>query len=114
MVIAQGDVVWANLRKPIGSEPGFDRPVVVVQSNAFNQSKINTVVCIPLTGVLKWARSPSAVLLKSRVTGLNRDSVAQTHMIVTLDRSQLGERVGRVADQQLHQLFVALDVALGR
>jgi mRNA interferase MazF len=114
MVIAQGDVVWASLREPIGSEPGYDRPVVILQCNAFNQSKINTAVCIPLTSALKWARSPSAVLLNSRATGLDQDSVAQAHMIVTLDRAQLGERVGRVSDQQLGQLFGALDATLGR
>ena len=58
MVITQGDVCWADLPDPTGSGPGFRRPVVVVQGDAFNRSRIATVVCVPLTSNLRWADAP--------------------------------------------------------
>ena len=70
MVISQGEVWWANLAEPVGSAPGFRRPVVIVQSDSFNRSKISTVVCVPLTSNLHWADAPGNVLLTSAVTGL--------------------------------------------
>ncbi len=86
MVIAQGDVCWADMSAPVGSEPGFRRPVVVVQGDAFNRSRIATVVCVPLTSNLKWADAPGNVLLPARSTRLSKDSVANVSQIVTLDR----------------------------
>ena len=76
MVITQGDVWWADLGEPAGSEPGFRRPVLVVQGDAFNRSRIATVVCVVLTSQLKWADAPGNVLLSARATGLPKDSVA--------------------------------------
>ncbi len=114
MVIAQGDVCWAELPEPIGSGPGFRRPVVVVQGEAFNRSRIGTVVCVPLTSNLKWAEAPGNLLFKARATGLSKDSVANVSLIVALDRSQLRERVGRVSRRQLELLFAGLDLVLGR
>jgi len=70
MVISQGDVWWADLPDPIGSGPGFRRPVVVVQGDSLNRSKISTVVCVPLTGNLKWENAPGNVKLSERATGL--------------------------------------------
>jgi len=114
VVIAQGDVCWADLADPAGSEPGFRRPVVVVQGDAFNRSRIATVVCVPLTSNVKWADAPGNVLLPARSTGLPKDSVANVSQIVTLDRSVLGERVGRVSRKQLALLFAGIDLVLGR
>ena len=70
MVVAQGDIWWADLPEPTGSGPGFRRPVVVVQGDAFNASRIATVVCVPLTSNLRWADAPGNVLLSARLTGL--------------------------------------------
>ncbi len=70
MTIAQGEVWWADLPEPSGSGPGFRRPVVVVQGDALNRSRVATVVCVPLTSNLKWATAPGNVLLPSSVTGL--------------------------------------------
>jgi mRNA interferase MazF len=70
MVIAQGEVWWAELEEPSGSEPGC-RPVVVVQGDAFNRSRIATVVCVVLTSNLRWAEAPGNVLLSARLTGLS-------------------------------------------
>ncbi len=114
MVIAQGDVCWADLPDPVGSGPGYRRPVLVVQGDAFNRSRMATVVCVPLTSNLKWADAPGNVELSAKSTGLAKDSVANVSQIVTLDRDGLTERVGRVSKRQLELVFAGLDLVLGR
>jgi mRNA interferase MazF len=73
MVIAQGEIWWAEFPPPTGSEPGYRRPVVVVQGDALNRSKIATAVCVPLTSNLRWADAPGNVLLSARSTNLPKD-----------------------------------------
>ncbi len=114
MVIGQGDVCWADLPDPVGSGPGFRRPVLVIQGDAFNRSRIATVVCVPLTSNLKWADAPGNVSLPARSTGLTKDSVANVSQIVTLDRDVLTERVGRISKKQLELVFAGLDLVMGR
>jgi mRNA interferase MazF len=114
VVIAQGDVCWADLPDSVGSEPGFRRPVLVVQGDAFNRSRVATVVCVPLTSNLKWAEAPGNVMLPARSTGLSKDSVANVSQVMTLDRSVLTERVGRVSKGQIALVFSGLDLVLGR
>ena len=97
MVIAQGHVYWANLPEPTGSGPGFRRPVLVVQGDALNRSRIRTVVCVPLTSNLRWAEAPGNVLLSARATGLPKDSVVNTSQLITLDRALLTEAVGKLS-----------------
>jgi mRNA interferase MazF len=114
MVISQGEVWWADLGEPMGSDPGYRRPVIVVQGDALNRSRISTVVCIPLTRNIKWANAPGNLLLKSELTGLPVDSVANVSQIVALDREQLTERVGKVGSRQLDAILNGVDVILGR
>jgi mRNA interferase MazF len=114
VVIAQGDVCWADLPDPVGSGPGFRRPILVVQGDAFNRSRVATIVCVPLTSNLKWAEAPGNVRLPARSSGLLKDSVANVSQIVTLDRALLTERVGRISKKQLELVFAGLDVVLGR
>ena len=114
MVVAQGEVWWADLGEPIGSSPGFRRPVLVVQCDALNRSRSSTVVCVPLTSNLKWATAPGNVLLPAQLTGLPRDSVANSSLIVALDKGQLTERIGRLPRQQLAAVLSGIDVVLGR
>lgn len=114
MVIARGEVWWADLPEPSGSEPGFRRPVVVVQGDAFNRSHISTVVCVPLTSNLRWAGAPGNVPLPARLTGLPKDSVANVTQVVTLDRSSLTDRVGMLPDAKLELVLFGIDVVLGR
>ena len=114
MVITQGDVCWADLPDPVGSGPGFRRPVLVIQGEAFNRSQVATAVCVPLTSNLKWADAPGNVRLPSRNSGLGKDSVANVSQIVTLDRALLTERVGRIPRKQLELVFAGLDLVLGR
>lgn len=114
MVIAQGEIWWADLGEPAGSEPGFRRPVVVVQSDSFNRSRIGTVVCVPLTTNLRWADAPGNVPLDSATTGLPKDSVANVSQIVTLDRDVLTDRVGSLPESKLDLVLYGIDVVLGR
>ena len=114
MVISQGDVWWADLGEPVGSQPGFRRPVVVVQGDSFNRSRISTVVCIPLTSNLRLTDAPGNVLLECDVTGLPKDSVANVSQPVTLDRSSLTERVGNLPDAKLDLVLYGIDVVLSR
>ena len=113
-MIARGEVWWTDLPEPSGSAPGFRRPIVVVQGDAFNRSRISTVVCVPLTSNLRWADAPGNVLLPAGLTGLPKDSVANVSQIVTLDRGSLTERVGRLPDAKLELVLFGVDVVLGR
>jgi len=114
MVVSQGDVCWADLGEPRGSAPGFRRPVVVVQCDAVNRSRIATVICVPLTSNVKWGNAPGNVLLKAGVSGLPKDSVANVSLIVALDREQLTERVGKLPPRHLAAVINGIDVILGR
>jgi mRNA interferase MazF len=112
--MAQGEVWWADLGEPAGSEPGFRRPVVLVQGDAFNRSSLQTVVCVALTGNLRWGDAPGYVRLSARVTGLPTDSVANVSQVLTLDRTALTERVGRLSATNLGLVLTGIDVVLGR
>jgi mRNA interferase MazF len=114
MVISQGEVWGADLPAPVGSGPGFRRPVVTVQGDALNRSRIATVVCVPLTTNLRWADAPGNVQLSARLTGLPRDSVANVSQILTLDKDLLTERVGKLPRAKVELLFTGIDTVLGR
>lgn len=113
-MISQGDVWWADLDAPVGSEPGFRRPVVVVQGDSFNRSAIRTVVVVPLTSNLHWAAAPGNVRLTTRATGLARDSVANVSQVVSLDKSILTERAGKLPSAKLDLVLAGIDLVLGR
>jgi len=114
MVIAQGEVWWADLAEPIGSAPGYRRPVIVLQSDPLNRSQIATVVCVVLTSNLRWSIAPGNVLLAAKHTGLDRDSVANVSQLVTIDKRQLAERVGKVPRKQMEGVFSGIDLIMGR
>lgn len=99
---------------PRGSAPGFRRPVIVVQGDALNRSQIATVVCVPLTSNLKWVDAPGNLRLSTTQTGLPKDSVANVSAIVTIDKSVLAERVGRLAATKLKLVLAGIDIVLGR
>ena len=113
-MISQGDVWWADLPEPAGSGPGFRRPVIVVQGEALNRSRIATTVCVPLTSNLRWAEAPGNVLLTARMTGLPKDSVANVSQIIALDKSVLTERAGRLSAAKTELVLAGIDVILGR
>src|SRR5947207_15263892 len=114
MVVAQGDVCWADLPAPTGSGPGFRRPVLVVQGDALNRSALATVVCVPLTSQLKWANAAGNVLLPPRETSLAKSSVANVSQIIALDRQVLQRRAGKIPRTRLSAVLSGIDVVLGR
>jgi len=114
VVISQGDVFWADLPPPIGSGPGYRRPVVIIQNDSFNRSLLRTVVCMVLTGNVGRVASPGNVLLPAASTGLPRDSVANVSQIVTFDKSLLDEHVGHLSDRYLELVLDGVDTLIGR
>ena len=113
-MILQGEIWWAELDEPQGSEPGFRRPVVVVQGDALNRSRIRTTVCVPLTSNLKWTQAPGNVELSPRATGLPKKSVANVSQVIAIDRDVLAERVGKLPQATLQLILSGIDTVLGR
>lgn len=114
MVISQGDIWWADIPEPVGSGPGFRRPVVVVQGDSLNRSRIATILCVPLTSNLTWASAPGNVALSPAMTGLPKESVANVSQLVALDRTLLSERTGKLSQAKLDLILRGIDVVLGR
>ena len=114
MVISQGEIWWADLPAPVGSGPGFRRPVVVVQGDALNRSRVATVVCVPLTSNLKWALAPGNVHLPARLSGLPKDSVANVSQIVSVDKELLTARAGKLPRSSLELVLSGIDNVLGK
>lgn len=99
MVVERGDIWWADLGEPTGSEPGFRRPVLIVQADAFNRSRLQTVIAVVLTSNLRLVDAPGNVLMPAKATGLPRDSVANVSQLITVDREFLTDKTGRVRGQ---------------
>jgi mRNA interferase MazF len=114
VVVAQGDVFWADLPEPTGSGPGLRRPVLIVQGDAFNRSRIATVVAVTLTSNLRLAIAPGNVSLRARATGLPKDSVANVSQIVTIDRRLLTERTSHISRSLFQTVLSGIDLVLGR
>jgi mRNA interferase MazF len=108
MVINRGEIWWADLGEPRGSAPGFGRPVLVVSSDSYNRSKIETVVGLALTSNVRLADAPGNVLLGVHDAGLDRPSVVNVSQLVTLDKSDLRERIGVLAPDQLRLVELGL------
>ena len=99
---------------PTGSGPGYRRPVVVVQGDSLNNSRIATIVCAPLTINLRWEATPGNVALNPRSTGLDKDSVANVSQIVALDRALLTKRAGKLSRAKLQLVLEGIDILLDR
>jgi mRNA interferase MazF len=92
--VYRGEIWWASLPEPVGSEPGYRRPVLIVQDDIFTQSRINTVIVVIITSNTQLAEAPGNTLLQSKATGLPKDSVANVSQIFTVDKKFLVERIG--------------------
>lgn len=112
MVVQRGDIWWADLGEPEGSEPGFRRPVLIVQSDAFNRSRLRTTLALVLTSNLRLLDAPGNVLVPANASGLPRDSVANVSQILTLDRDFLTERAGHIPSGLLHDVDAGLRLVL--
>ncbi|MDE0006344.1 MAG: type II toxin-antitoxin system PemK/MazF family toxin [Rhodospirillaceae bacterium] len=108
----RGEIWWADLPEPAGSEPGFRQPILVVQSDDFNRSRIRTIVGVAITSNLKLSAAPGNVSLPRRGTGLPRQSVVNVSQIVTFDRRFLAKQAGRASDAVLRQVEDGLRLVL--
>lgn len=104
---------WADLGEPAGSEPGFRRPLLIVQDDAFNRSRIRTVVAVVLTSNVRLVDAPGNVLIPARVAGLPKDSVANVSHVMTIDKDVLTEPAGRLRGQLLKDVDSGLRLVLG-
>lgn len=112
MVVERGQVWWADLGEPIGSEPGFRRPLLIVQDDAFNRSRLRTVIAVVLTSNLRLLDAPGNVLIPAKASGLPKDSVANVSQVITIDRDVLDESVGRLRGPVMKAIDNGLRLAL--
>ena len=112
MVIQQGDLLWIEFHDPIGSGPGYKHPHVVIQNNVFNQSRINTTVVCALTSNLKRASAPGNVLLDAGEGNLPKQSVVVVSQIITVDKTELGDYIGRLTRPRVRQILEGIDLLL--
>lgn len=113
MVVRRGEIWWAGLPDPAGSGPGYRRPVVIVQADAFNRSHIQTVIAAVMTSNLRLVEAPGNFLLSRRESGLPKDSVVNVSQIITLDRVYLQAKVGSLGPKPLALLDNGLKLVLG-
>lgn len=112
MVVQRREVWWADLEDPRGSEPGYRRPVLIVQADSFNRSRLRTVIAVVLTSNLRLLDAPGNVLLPSRNTGLPKDSTAVVTQVITLDKEYLTERSGRIPPRLMAQVEAGLKLVM--
>lgn len=113
MIVERGQVWTADLGEPEGSEPGYNRPVLIVQSDAFNRSRLHTVIAVVLSTNLRLVDAPGNVLIPAKASGLRKDSVANVSQVITVDREFLIELAGRVRGQCLKDVENGLRLVLG-
>jgi len=110
--VRRGEIWWASLGEPHGSERGFRRPVLIIQSNEFNESAIRTSICAAITSNTRLADAPGNVHLSRRVSGLSHDSVVNASQLITLDKKTLTEKVGRLPAPVLRDVEVGIKLVL--
>ncbi len=108
----RGEIWWASLGESHGSAPGFRRPVLIVQSNDFNESAIRTLICAAITSNMRLAHAPGNVRVPRRVSGLPHDSVVNVSQLITLDKQMLTENVGRLPAQSLRDVDAGIKLVL--
>lgn len=109
----RGELWWTDFGLPFGSEPGFHRPILIVQDDAFNKSKINTVIIVPLTTNLALAEAPGNVFLEKEESGLTKDSVLVVSQLSAIDKKRLIEFAGKIEKQTLEEVEEGIKLVLG-
>jgi len=111
--VERGEIRWVSLSAPNASEPGYRRPVVIVQSNKFNQSNINTVLCVAISSNLSLANAPGNVRVSAKSTGLSKPSVINVSQLITIDRRYISEKVRLLDMSIMNQVEDGLRLILG-
>jgi mRNA interferase MazF len=112
MVIKRGEIWWAELPEPVGSGPGYKRPLLIIQSNDFNKSKIRTVIVAGITSNLRLAGAPGNILLPAKTSKLPKESVINVSQIITIDKSLLAEKVHQLPNNIIAQVDEGIKLAL--
>ena len=108
----RGEIWWASLPEPSGSEPGYRRPVLIVQADEFNRSSIRTVICAAITSNLHLAGAPGNVQVSARSSGLSKPTVVNVSQLLSLDRTRLTERVKGLDAHSMNQIDEGLRLVL--
>jgi mRNA interferase MazF len=108
----RGEIWWATLPSSTASEPGFSRPLLIIQSDDFNRSRINTIIAVVITSNLRLADAPGNVLLPKKNSGLPKKSVANVSQLITVDKSFLTEKVAALSPQKLREVEAGIRLAL--
>lgn len=104
MVIRRGEIWWAELPEPVGSEPGYRRPLVIIQSNEFNNSNISTIIAAVITTNTHLAAAPGNVLLPAKKSKLPKKSVVNISQLITINKSFLTEKVHTLPNKVIEQI----------
>jgi mRNA interferase MazF len=112
VIVERGQVWTADLGEPEGSEPGYNRPIVIVQSDAFNRSRLHTVIAVALSTNRRLVDAPGNVLVPAKASGLRKDSVANVSRVITVDREFLLKHIGRIRGQLLRDIENGLRLVL--
>ena len=111
--MTRGEIWWADFGVPFGSEPGFKRPVLIVQDDEFNRSAINTVLIVPFSTNLALAEAPGNVYFGSRDSALTRDSVIVASQITAIDRRRLVEKISKIEKIYFGEIEEGIRIILG-
>ena len=109
----RGEIWWADLGLPFGSKPGFNRPVVILQDNSFNKSKIRTIIVLSISTNLLLADAPGNILLKKEESGLPKDGVINVSQISTIDKQRLTKKIGIISRASVEKIDVGIKLILG-
>ena len=109
----RGEIWWSSQATPGGSSPGFRRPILVIQSNEFNRSRISTVVAAVITSNLALANAPGNVRIPARASGLKKVSVVNVSQIITVDKSFLATRVSTLKANYMREVDDGLRLVFG-
>ena len=110
--MTRGEIWWADLGIPFGSEPGFKRPIVIIQDDAFNKSKIQTVIVASITTNLNLAAAPGNVFIESEESGLSKNAVINISQISTIDKRRLTEKVNLLSQSTMSEIDYGLKLIL--
>jgi mRNA interferase MazF len=111
--MTRGEIWWADFGVPLGSEPGYRRPVLIVQDDSFNDSLISTTIVIPLTTNLRLAEAPGNILLTQNATGLSKDSAIVVSQVGVIDKGRLIEYVSDLSNKNMKRVEIGLNLVLG-
>jgi mRNA interferase MazF len=112
VVILRGEIWWASLPAPVASEPGYRRPLLVIQSDDFNQSRISTVLAVVITSNLRLADAPGNVVLSKKESGLPKKSVVNVSQLITVDKSFFTEKIGNIDVIKLKEVEAGIRLVL--